>query len=156
LEGEPAVQPIAEVERWHVIDEALAALGWCPCGSPATWSPTTNSASTPTRTARYRHEIREPGEPKTSPVIDALNENLFMGLQVRRQGLLVAHSATARAFGGPEVREQFATRVLARYSMNAWRMLAPEIRPAPKSTKHPGCAQVVIGGTARETQGLTW
>ncbi|MBT2510829.1 hypothetical protein J7I98_34435 [Streptomyces sp. ISL-98] len=68
--------------------------------------------------------------------------------------LLVAQSATARALGGPEVREQFATRILARYSVNAWRMLAPEIHPAPKSTKHTGRAQVVIGGTARETQVL--
>lgn len=31
-------------------------------------------------------------------------------------------------------------------------MLAPEVHPAPKSTKHPGRAQVVSGGTARETQ----
>ncbi|KUN51028.1 hypothetical protein AQJ43_29475 [Streptomyces avermitilis] len=31
-------------------------------------------------------------------------------------------------------------------------MLAPEIHPTPKSTKHVGRAQVVIGGTARETQ----
>ncbi|MFG2960825.1 hypothetical protein ACGF5O_44775 [Streptomyces sp. NPDC048291] len=33
-------------------------------------------------------------------------------------------------------------------------MLAPEVQPAPKSTKHPGRAQVVIGGTASETQVL--
>lgn len=77
-----------------------------------------------------------------------------MGRQVRMHVLLVAQSATARALGGPEAREQFATRILARYSMNAWRMLAPEIHPAPKSTEHPGRAQVVIGGTARETQVL--
>ncbi|MCX5357033.1 hypothetical protein [Streptomyces mirabilis] len=72
--------------------------------------------------------------------------------------LVVAQSATAtataRALGGPEVREQLATRILARYSMNAWRMLALEIHPAPKSTKHPGRAKVVISGTARETQVL--
>lgn len=101
--------------------------------------------------ARYWDKIRESGDPKTSPAIDALMEILFMGRQVRMHVLLVAQSATARALGGPEVREQFATRILARYSMNAWRMLAPEIHPAPKSTKHPGRAQVVIGGTARET-----
>ncbi|MFE2513326.1 pRL2-11 [Streptomyces naganishii] len=104
--------------------------------------------------ARYWDRIRESGDPKTSPAIDALMEILFMGRQVRMHVLLVAQSATARALGGPEVREQFATRILARYSMNAWRMLAPEIHPAPKSTKHPGRAQVVIGGTARETQVL--
>ncbi|MGJ5899311.1 helicase HerA domain-containing protein [Streptomyces niveiscabiei] len=104
--------------------------------------------------ARYWERTRESGDPKISPAIDALNEVLYMGRQVRMHVLLVAQSATARALGGPEVREQFATRILARYSMNAWRMLAPEVHPAPKSTKHPGRAQVVIGGTAHETQVL--
>ncbi|MFD3469760.1 hypothetical protein ACFWWM_25995 [Streptomyces sp. NPDC058682] len=66
----------------------------------------------------------------------ALNEILYMGRQVRMYVLLVAQSATARALGGPEVREQLSTRILARYSVNAWRMLAPEVHPAPKSTKH--------------------
>lgn len=104
--------------------------------------------------ARYWERTRESGDPKVSPAIDALNEILYMGRQVRMHVLLVAQSATARALGGPEVREPFATRILARYSMNAWRMLAPEIHPAPKSTKHVGRAQVVIGGSARETQVL--
>ncbi|MEV5240184.1 hypothetical protein AB0K89_13905 [Streptomyces cinnamoneus] len=43
---------------------------------------------------------------------------------------------------------------MARYTVNAWRMLAPEIHSVPKSTKHKGRAQVVMGGTARETQVL--
>ncbi|MGW6360318.1 pRL2-11 [Streptomyces sp. NPDC055092] len=104
--------------------------------------------------ARYWERTRESGDPKVSPAVDALNEILYMGRQVRMHVLLVAQSATARALGGPEVREQFATRILARYSVNAWRMLAPEVHPAPKSTKHIGRAQVVIGGSARETQVL--
>jgi hypothetical protein len=104
--------------------------------------------------ARYGERTRESGDPKVSPAIDALNEVLYMGRQARMHVLLVAQSATARALGGPEVREQFATRILARYSMNAWRMLAPEVHPAPKSTKHPGRTQVVIGGTASQTQVL--
>nr|WP_205574241.1 pRL2-11 [Streptomyces scabiei] len=104
--------------------------------------------------ARYWERTRESGDPKVSPAVDALNEILYMGRQLRMHVLLVAQSATARALGGPEVREQFATRILARYSMNAWRMLAPEVNPAPKSTKHHGRAQVVIGGSARETQVL--
>lgn len=102
--------------------------------------------------ARYWEKIRESGDPKVSPAVDALNEILYMGRQLRMHVLLVAQSATARALGGPEVREQFSTRILARYSVNAWRMLAPEIHPAPKSTKHHGRAQVVSGGSARETQ----
>ncbi|MFD7704717.1 pRL2-11 [Streptomyces caelestis] len=104
--------------------------------------------------ARYWEKIRESGDPKVSPAVDALNEILYMGRQLRMHVLLVAQSATARALGGPEVREQFATRILARYSVNAWRMLAPEVHPAPKSTKHHGRAQVVIGGSAREAQVL--
>lgn len=102
--------------------------------------------------ARYWEKTRESGEPKVSPAVDALNEILYMGRQLRMHVLLVAQSATARALGGPEVREQFSTRILARYSVNAWRMLAPEVHPAPKSTKHRGRAQVVSGGSARETQ----
>ncbi|MFF3019756.1 pRL2-11 [Streptomyces sp. NPDC057939] len=102
--------------------------------------------------ARYWEKTRESGDPKVSPAVDALNEILYMGRQLRMHVLLVAQSATARALGGPEVREQFSTRILARYSVNAWRMLAPEVHPAPKSTKHQGRAQVVSGGSARETQ----
>lgn len=45
-------------------------------------------------------------------------------------------------------------RQLARYSVDAWRMLAPKVHPAPKSTKHQRRAQVVSGGTAPETQVL--
>ncbi|MEU9617021.1 pRL2-11 [Streptomyces sp. NPDC048209] len=104
--------------------------------------------------ARYWEKIRESGDPKVSPAVDALNEILYMGRQLRMHVLLVAQSATARALGGPEVREQFSTRILARYSVNAWRMLAPEVHPAPKSTKHAGRAQVVTGGSATETQVL--
>ncbi|MFI0264974.1 helicase HerA domain-containing protein [Streptomyces sp. NPDC017056] len=104
--------------------------------------------------ARYWDKTRETGDPKVPPAVDALNETLYMGRQLRMHVLLVAQSATARALGGPEAREQFSTRILARYSVNAWRMLAPEAHPAPKSTKHPGRAQVVSGGSARETQFL--
>ncbi|MER6774392.1 pRL2-11 [Streptomyces bacillaris] len=104
--------------------------------------------------ARYWEKTRESGDPKVSPAVDALNEILYMGRQLRMHVLLVAQSATARALGGPEVREQFSTRILARYSVNAWRMLAPEVHPAPKATKHQGRAQVVTGGSATETQVL--
>ncbi|MGA5134471.1 pRL2-11 [Streptomyces blastmyceticus] len=104
--------------------------------------------------ARYWEKVRERDDPKTSPAIDALAEILFMGRQVRLHVLLVAQSATARALGGPEMRENFATRILARYTQNAWRMLAPEVHPAPKSTRHTGRAQVVLGGIAHETQVL--
>ncbi len=103
---------------------------------------------------RYWEKVRGPGDPKASPAIEALAEILFMGRQVRLHVLLVAQSATARALGGPEMRENFSTRILVRYTMNAWKMLVPEIAPAPKPTRHPGRVQVVLGGIARETQVL--
>ncbi|WP_058043936.1 helicase HerA domain-containing protein [Streptomyces roseifaciens] len=66
--------------------------------------------------ARYWEKIRESGDPKAFPAVDALNEILYMGRQLRMHVLLVAQSVTARALGGPEVREQFATVILARVS----------------------------------------
>ncbi|MGW1976660.1 pRL2-11 [Streptomyces sp. NPDC001889] len=101
---------------------------------------------------RYWEQTKEKGDPKISPAVDALAEILFMGRAVRIHVLLVAQSATARALGGPEMRENFATRILARYTQNAWKMLVPEVQPAPKSTRHIGRAQVVLGGQAHETQ----
>ena len=53
--------------------------------------------------------------------------------------------------GGPEQRENYAVRILARYTANAWKMLVPECEFSP-STRHPGRAQVCIGGIATETQ----
>lgn len=103
---------------------------------------------------RHWDRIRSGRDPKTSPAIDALAEILFMGRQVRLHVLLVAQSATARALGGPEMRENFSTRILVRYTLNAWKMLVPEVTPAPKPTRHPGRVQVVLGGIARETQVL--
>lgn len=103
------------------------------------------------RLKRHWQATRTKDDPKESPAVDALAEVLFMGRAVRMHVLLVAQSATAAALGGPEMRENFATRILARYSQNAWRMLAPEIAP-PRSPRHIGRAQVVLGGTAHETQ----
>ncbi|MGW6744815.1 pRL2-11 [Streptomyces sp. NPDC055025] len=103
---------------------------------------------------RYWAKTRESGDPKASPAVDALAEILFMGRQVRLHVLLVAQSATARAIGGPEMRENFSTRILVRYTLNAWRMLVPEVSPIPMASEHPGRVQVVTRGRAQETQVL--
>jgi hypothetical protein len=110
--------------------------------------------ATITKLKRYWTATRTKEDPKESPAIDALREILFMGRAVRMHVLLVAQSATAAALGGPEVRECFATRIMARYTVNAWRMLVPEVSPIPRSTRHVGRAQVVLGGVATETQVL--
>jgi hypothetical protein len=101
---------------------------------------------------RYWAQVRGKNDPKESPAIDSLREILFMGRAVQMHVLLVAQSATANALGGPEVRECFATRILSRYTRNAWMMLVPEVQPIPRSTRHVGRAQVVLGGLATETQ----
>lgn len=100
----------------------------------------------------YWAKIREPKEPRLSPAIEAFNDILFMGRQAKIHVIAVGQLMTAKALGGPEARECFSTRVLARYSVNAWKMLVPEVWPAPKKTRHPGRVQVVIAGEAFETQ----
>lgn len=103
------------------------------------------------RLKRYWEENKGKGDPKESPAVTALGEVLFMGRAVKMNVLLVAQYATAVALGGPEMRENFATRILARYTQNAWRMLIPEITYR-KSTRHGGRAQVALGGVAHECQ----
>lgn len=100
----------------------------------------------------YWESARESGDPKRSPAIAALGDTLFMGRAVRVNVIAIAQMMTARTLGGPEARENFAVRILARYSVNAWKMLVPEITPVPRSSRHPGRAQVCIAGVATETQ----
>lgn len=100
----------------------------------------------------YWAEIREKSDPKSSPAVKALGEILFMGRAVRINVIAIGQLLTARALGGPEARECFTTRILSRFSVNAAKMLIPEIMPPPKSSRHPGRVQVCIGGVAHETQ----
>lgn len=94
---------------------------------------------------------KSPGDPATPESIGGLGEILFMGRAVQINVIAVAQSATARDLGGPEQRENFFCRILARYTVNAWNMLVPECGYTPASD-HPGRAQVCIAGTATETQ----
>lgn len=100
----------------------------------------------------YWRKVRSNTDPKVSPAVEAIGNLLFMGRAAKMHVIAVAQLATARALGGPEARENFATRILARYTLNAWKMLVPEIWPAPKSSRHSGRVQVAIAGDATETQ----
>ena len=75
-----------------------------------------------------------------------------MGRQVKINILAVAQMFTARTVGGPEARENAGVRVLAGYTLNNWRMLVPEIWPAPKKSRVKGRVQICVAGTAKETQ----
>lgn len=110
--------------------------------------------ATITRLQRYWDATREKSDPKRSPAIEALGEILFMGRAVRENVIAVAQMMTARTLGGPEARENFAVRILARYTRNSWMMLVPEIQPMPRSSRHSGRVQVCIAGQATETQVL--
>ncbi|MEV4820254.1 DUF87 domain-containing protein [Micromonospora sp. NPDC049274] len=101
--------------------------------------------------ANYWIEVREKGEPKRSPAIAALADLLFMGRSAKVNVLAIAQMLTARAIGGPEARENFGIRCLARYTSNNWKMLVPEAS-MPRASRTLGRWQVVIGGQATEVQ----
>ncbi|MEV6683297.1 pRL2-11 [Streptomyces erythrochromogenes] len=105
------------------------------------------------RLAKYWAKNKPEGEKKNeSPAIDAFGEFLFMGRSQLMHALLIGQSLTAQTVGGPEMREAFTARILARYTQNAWRMLVPEVSPIPKASRHSGRVQVVLAGVAHETQ----
>lgn len=108
--------------------------------------------ATANRLSAYWRKVKEKEDPAVSPAVEALGDILFMGRAVRVNVIAVAQMMTARTLGGPEARENFATRILARYTLNAWKMLVPEVWPMPRSSRHAGRVQVVIAGQARETQ----
>ncbi len=110
--------------------------------------------ATISRLQRYWESARGKDDPKASPAVTALGEVLFMGRAVKMNVLAVAQMMTARTLGGPEARENFAVRILARYTRNAWNMLVPEIQPMPRASRHSGRVQVCIAGVATPTQVL--
>ncbi|GLW32290.1 type IV secretory system conjugative DNA transfer family protein [Actinoplanes regularis] len=101
--------------------------------------------------SNYWAEVREKGDPKKSPAISALADLLFMGRSANVNVLAIAQMLTARAIGGPEARENFGIRCLARYTTNNWKMLVPEAS-MPRSSRTLGRWQIVIGGQSTETQ----
>lgn len=100
----------------------------------------------------YWRSIKKPEDPAMSPAIQALGDVTFMGRAVDVNVLAVAQMFTARTAGGPESRENYGTRILARYTANNWKMLVPEIWPMPKMRRHTGRVQVCMSGVAHETQ----
>lgn len=84
--------------------------------------------------------------------LDAFRDIMFLGRAAKVHVLSVAQFADAKAMGGSDIRENFNTRILIRYSKNAWTMLAYDCglpQPAPEAK---GRGMVCSGGKARETQ----
>jgi hypothetical protein len=91
------------------------------------------------------------GDPVMSPAIVGLRFLLFTGRSAKVNVVGIAQSLTARAIGGPEARENFAVRCLARYTANAWKMLAPQAA-MPRASRVRGRWTVVIGDTVTQVQ----
>jgi hypothetical protein len=105
---------------------------------------------------RFWKTIKDKDDPAISPAVEALNDILFMGRAVKIHVVAIGQLMTARASGGTEARENFGVRILGRYTVNAWRMLVPEVWPMPRSSKRRGRVQVVLAGIAEETQTILW
>lgn len=87
-----------------------------------------------------------------SPALTALVNLSSMGREMRVHILMAGQSLTAKAVGGPENRENFAGRALGRATGAQWRMLAPQIKPAPVKRQRPGRWHLVVGDALREFQ----
>jgi hypothetical protein len=110
--------------------------------------------ATAVRLGKYWAKVKGKDDPKTSPAVEALGDALFMGRQVRVNVIAIAQMLTARTVGGGEARENLGCRILARFTLNNWRVLVPEVWPAPRSSRHRGRMQVCVSGDVRETQGI--
>ncbi|MFD3533398.1 FtsK/SpoIIIE domain-containing protein [Streptomyces sp. NPDC058664] len=99
--------------------------------------------------ARHWDKIRQAGDPKRSPAVDAYEELLFAGREARIHILAGAQSYSA-ALG----REQFSTVLLGRVTTRTWSQAAPQVTTVPKASTHPGRFHTVQGSAAHPTQVL--
>lgn len=104
------------------------------------------------RLDRYWKSIKEAGQPALSPALSALANVANMGRELRVHVLMAGQSLTAKVTGGPEGRESYGARMMARATANAWRMLAPQIKPAPVKRGRPGRWHMVVGDVLKEFQ----
>lgn len=104
------------------------------------------------RLRAYWSSIKQTGDPMMSPALTALVNLSSMGREMRMHILMAGQSLTAKAVGGPENRENFGGRMFARATAAQWRMLAPQIKPAPVKRQQPGRWHIVVGDVVRELQ----
>jgi len=104
------------------------------------------------RLRSYWRSIRSNNDPIMSPALTALGNLANMGREMRVHVFMVGQSVTAKSTGGPEGRESFGARALARATAKQWAMLAPQIKPAPVKRNRPGRWHIVVGDTVREFQ----
>lgn len=84
-----------------------------------------------------------------------LQDVSFMGRAVKIHLVSFAQMATYRAAGGPEVIENYGTKILIGHSPQAWRYLASDCGRAITAPEEDGRGIVCQRGKAREVQ-LLW
>jgi hypothetical protein len=94
------------------------------------------------RLRSYWRQTRDRDDAARSPAVEALEDGLFMGRQIRVNFLMIGQMLSAKASGSGEARENMGIRILGRYSQNNWKMLVPE-HPMPPKSMQPGRVQVV-------------
>lgn len=108
----------------------------------------------------YWQDLRstaEPEEKKLMPVKSpALRGFAILDYAGREYGLFdlcIAQRFTARVFNGnADIRECFNIKCLARYSTQTQKMLAPDVKPFPKKSNHPGRWTIVVSDEATVIQ----
>lgn len=125
-------------------------------GDPATLVPIVavleemNGASN--RLRYHWKSVKGPQDPMMSPALTGLGNLSSMGRELRMHILMAGQSLTSKAVGGVENRENFGARFLARATANQWKMLAPQIRPAPVKRQRAGRWHLVVGDRLTEFQ----
>lgn len=104
------------------------------------------------RLRQYWATIKGSGDPMMSPALTGLGNLSSMGRELMMHIFMAGQSLTGKATAGPENRENFGGRTLARATANQWRMLAPQIKPAPTKRQAPGRWHLVVGDSLREYQ----
>lgn len=104
------------------------------------------------RLRAYWKEIKTSEDPMMSPALTAMGNLSAMGRELRMHIIMAGQSVTAKASAGAENRENFGARALARATAAQWRMLAPQIKPAPTKRQGPGRWHLVVGDLVRELQ----
>lgn len=67
---------------------------------------------------------RANGLPAVSPAVQALRYGVNLGREFRIHFHFIGQSMSAKAAGGRDTRESFRTRLMARWDMKTWKMLA--------------------------------
>jgi hypothetical protein len=101
----------------------------------------------------YWRKIKVKGDPQKSPALTAFGQLSYAGRSASMNLVGIGQYLTAQVFGGPEARENFGSRWMARYTPAAWKTMVPEYGQAPRKSSVRGRIQVCQdGGDPIETQ----